>query len=71
LEIEMGITREDEIEGVDGAMAVRLWHQWERHQDKDALDILIEYNRADTVDLETIAERIYKRLVTDYAGYRW
>ena len=71
LEIEMGITREDEIEGVDGAMAVRLWHQWERHQDKDALDILTEYNRADTVNLETIAERIYKRLVTDYAGYRW
>ena len=71
LEIEMGITRDDEIEGVDGAMAVHLWHQWERHGDDDALDILTEYNRADTVNLETIADRIYDLLVTDYAGYRW
>ena len=71
LEIEMGITRDDEIEGVDGAMAVHLWHQWERHGDEDALDILTEYNRADTVNLETIADRIYDLLVTDYAGYRW
>ncbi len=71
LEIEMGVSRPDEIEGVDGAMAVRLWHQWTRHDDRDALDILTEYNRADTVNLETIAERIYGRLVTDYAGYRW
>ena len=71
LEIEMGISRPDEIEGVDGAMAVRLWHQWERHGDRDALDILVEYNRADTVNLETIADRIYGRLVTEYAGYKW
>ena len=71
LEIEMGISRPDEIEGVDGAMAVRLWRQWERHGDRDALDILVEYNRADTVNLETIADRIYGRLVTEYAGYKW
>ena len=71
LEIEMGISRPDEIEGVDGAMAVRLWRQWEKRGDRDALDILVEYNRADTVNLETIADRIYGRLVTEYAGYRW
>ena len=71
LEIEMGISRSDDIEDVDGAMAVRLWHQWERHRDEDALEILREYNRADTVNLEEIAGRIYRRLVTDYAGYIW
>ncbi len=71
LEIEMGIARPDEIDGVDGAMAVRLWHQWQRHGDRDALDILAEYNRADTVNLECIAGRIYRRLVTEYSGYRW
>ncbi len=71
LEIEMGIARSEDIEGVDGAMAVRLWHQWQRHGDRDALDILTEYNRADTVNLETIADRVYRKLVTDYAGYRW
>ena len=71
LEIELGITRADEIEGVDGAMAVRLWKQWVRHDDQDALDILSEYNRADTVNLEVIADIIYRKLVTEHAGYKW
>ena len=56
---------------MDGADAVRLWKLWERHGDRDALDILTEYNRADTVNLETIADIIYERLVREHAGYRW
>lgn len=71
LEIELGITRSEEIEGVDGADAVRLWKMWERHGDRDSLDILTEYNRADTVNLERIADIIYERLVRDHAGYLW
>ena len=71
LEIERGIHRDEDIEGVDGAMAVHLWHQWKRHSDEDALNILQEYNRADTVNLEYIAGVIYDRLVREHAGYRW
>lgn len=71
LEIQLGITRAEDIEGVDGAEAVRLWKMWERNGDRDALDILREYNRADTVNLETIADIIYDRLVREHAGYRW
>lgn len=71
LEIQLGITRDEEIEGVDGAEAVRLWKFWEKHGDRDALDILTEYNRADTVNLESIADIIYDRLVREHAGYRW
>ncbi len=71
LEAELGIARSEEIGDVDGAMAVRLWKQWVRNGDRDALDILTEYNRADTVNLETIADTIYDRMVTGYAGYRW
>ena len=71
MEIELGITRDEEIEGVDGAMAVRLWKQWERHGDKDALEILTEYNRADTINLERIADIIYGRLVKEHAGFKW
>jgi len=71
LEIELGIHRSDDIIDVDGAMAVRLWHQWERNSDEDALNILREYNRADTINLEYIAGVIYGRLVTDHAGFRW
>ncbi len=71
LEIQLGITRSDDIEGVDGAEAVRLWKMWERHNDRDALDILTEYNRADTVNLEHIAGIIYDRLVREHACYLW
>ena len=71
LEIELGIHRSEDILDVDGAMAVHLWHQWKRHGDEDALNILQEYNRADTVNLEYIADVIYGRLVTEHAGYRW
>lgn len=71
LEIEMGIHRDENIIDVDGAAAVRLWKQWIRNQDRDALDILTEYNRADTVNLEFIADRIFDKLVTEHAGYRW
>ncbi len=71
LEIELGIKRSDDIEGVDGAMAVHLWHQWKRHDDEDALNILKEYNRADTVNLEYIAGVIFGKLVSEHAGFRW
>jgi hypothetical protein len=71
LEIELGIQRSEDIEGVDGAMAVHLWHQWKRTGDEDALNILQEYNRADTINLEYIAGEIYDRLVTEHAGFRW
>ncbi|MBO4357219.1 MAG: ribonuclease H-like domain-containing protein [Candidatus Methanomethylophilaceae archaeon] len=71
LEVELGIHRDEDIVDVDGAMAVHFWHQWKRHGDEDALNILQEYNRADTVNLEYIAGVIFDKLVTDHAGYRW
>ncbi len=69
IEKELGIIRDDDIEGVDGEDAVRLWKQWEKRGDKDALRILTEYNRADTINLEGIAGTVYDRLVRDYAGF--
>ena len=71
LEISMGIVRDEEIEGVDGAEAVALWKQWERNGDRDSLDILVEYNRADTMNLVPIADRIFDRMVTEHAHYVW
>ncbi len=71
LEIDMGIKRADDIDGMDGADAVRLWKQWVRNDDEDALDMLISYNRADTVNLEIIADRVFERLVREYAEFRW
>ena len=71
LEMDRGIRREEDIDGMDGADAVRLWHAWARHDDRDSLDTLTEYNRADTVNLERIADVIYGRLVREHAGFVW
>lgn len=71
LEAELGISRDDDIQNIDGFEAVRLWRRWDRNGDLDALEKLIEYNRADTINLEQIANVIYPRLVKEYAGYIW
>jgi len=70
IERTLGMNRPEDINDVNGREAVLLWKLWERKGDKDALDRLIKYNRADTVNLESISETIYEKLVTDYAGFR-
>ncbi len=62
IEREIGLARDDDIAGVDGFEAVRLWRRWERRGDKDAFTRLLDYNRADVVNLETLADIVYKRL---------
>ncbi len=43
------------VEGVDGLEAVRLWQEW-RRGNSAALDRLVRYNRADTVNLEPLLD---------------
>ena len=62
IEREIGLARDEDIAGVDGFEAVRLWRRWERRGDKDAFARLLDYNRADVVNLETLADIVYKRL---------
>ena len=70
IERDIGLSRDGDIEGVDGEEAVRLWKNWERRNDAESLRILTEYNRADTINLETVSDTVYRRLVSDYAGFR-
>ncbi|PAV14125.1 exonuclease [Methanosarcina spelaei] len=58
----LGITRSDDTEGITGFDAVRLWKKYEKG-DCEALDILIKYNREDTVNLKTIIELTYPKMV--------
>ena len=58
----LGLEREDGIKGMDGFDAVRLWKRWEIYHDKASLETLIEYNRADVVNLKPLAEHIYSKL---------
>ncbi|MFA6709750.1 MAG: ribonuclease H-like domain-containing protein [Candidatus Methanomethylophilaceae archaeon] len=69
IERTLGIGRSDDIHDVDGEEAVALWKLWDRRGDRDALNRLIKYNRADTVNLENISKTIYGKLVTEYAGF--
>ncbi|HTT26096.1 MAG TPA: ribonuclease H-like domain-containing protein [Thermoplasmata archaeon] len=53
IEERLGVARAGELKGVDGLEAVRLWHA-HRAGRSGALERLIEYNRADTVNLEPL-----------------
>lgn len=62
IEKNLGIGREEELEGVDGLEAVRLWKRWEREKDTSALEKLITYNRADVENLPILAGEVCTRL---------
>ncbi len=61
VEVLMGIEREEDIRGLDGFDAVTLWRKYEKGDD-NALDLLIKYNRADTVNLKVLADIFYHKL---------
>jgi uncharacterized protein len=58
----LGISRSDDTEGLTGFDAVRLWKQYERG-DREALDKLVKYNKEDIVNLKTIIELTYPKMV--------
>jgi hypothetical protein len=61
IEKEVGLVREDEIDGLNGYEAVMLWkdYQW---GDKAALEKLIRYNTADIVNLEPLMEMAFTQM---------
>ncbi len=58
----LGISRSEDTEGMTGFDAVRLWKQYERG-DKYALAKIIKYNKEDKVNLKTILELTYPKMV--------
>jgi uncharacterized protein YprB with RNaseH-like and TPR domain len=65
IEAELSISRDTDLDGLDGWDAVRLWNEWRRGR-QSSLDLLLRYNAADTRNLEPLAERLYGRLVERY-----
>ncbi len=61
IEARLGLGDRTGVEGIGGLDAVRLWAQYRRGQ-TDALDRLVRYNRADTVNLEPLAEYAVREL---------
>lgn len=64
IEKQLGLTREPDLEGLDGYDAVRLWRAYE-WGDETALDRLIRYNAADIVNLKPLMAFCARRLKAD------
>ncbi len=62
LEAETGVGRPAHLHGVDGRDAVRLWRAHERG-DREALRLLVEYNLHDAVNLRTLMDLGYNRMI--------
>ena len=60
-EKQLGITRSDGIDGVDGFMAVLLWRE-HRAGNATALDTLLRYCLEDVVNLKPLLALVYNRL---------
>ena len=59
IEPRFGIHRPNEVDGMDGYMAVILWQRYQRG-DRTSLDLLLKYNREDVINLEVLMERAYE-----------
>lgn len=69
IEQRLGLGDRSGVEGVDGLEAVRLWQEYRRGS-RPALDRLVRYNRADTVNLEPLlafaATELERRVLPDF-----
>lgn len=61
IERKLGVRRAEDIADISGEQAVWLWREYQRGS-REALDLLVEYNRADVVNLEFLMQFAYERL---------
>ena len=61
IERRLGLERPDDLKGLTGSDAVKLWRRYERGDD-DALDALIGYNRQDVENLRPLMDYAYEAL---------
>jgi uncharacterized protein YprB with RNaseH-like and TPR domain len=62
-EKQLGIGRGDDLDGVDGFMAVLIWNHYQRRQDKKALETLLAYNIEDVLNLEYLMITAYNKKI--------
>jgi uncharacterized protein YprB with RNaseH-like and TPR domain len=62
IEEQVGIARSEDTQGLTGWDAVRLWKEYQRGKE-ESLDLLIEYNNEDVMNMKTLIEQAYPRLV--------
>ncbi len=62
IELQMGIKRPDDVMGMSGEDAVRLWRIYERDGNENALKLILKYNREDIVNLEPMTAKLVTAL---------
>jgi len=67
IETQLGIQRDDDLTGVDGFEAVRLWYQYKRGN-QSALQKLLRYNEQDIVNLKTLLQHYLNKKQAHYLG---
>ncbi|HXQ48627.1 MAG TPA: ribonuclease H-like domain-containing protein [Thermoplasmata archaeon] len=67
IEARLGLGDRTGVEGIGGLDAVRLWEQYRRGS-PEALTKLVRYNRADTVNLEPLADFAVRELTRRLLG---
>lgn len=61
IEKQLGLSRPEEVDGLDGYQAVKLWRRYQRGDDQ-ALERLILYNQEDVLNLPYLAKIAYRLL---------
>ena len=56
VEQQLGITRE--LKGISGFEAIMLWWEYRNEGNRDALALLLQYNKEDVVNLKALRERL-------------
>ena len=62
VERQLGIGRAEDIRMLCSHDAVYLWRLWERKGSRNALRLLIDYNRADCENLRRVADEVCRRM---------
>jgi len=68
IEVQMGIERANELQGLNGSDAIYLWNRWRHSRDEEARAQLLGYNEADCVNLEQLADTFYSQMVQRSLG---
>lgn len=71
IEQQFGMEREDDLKGMTGYDAVKLWQAYKKGGDAAALDRLVRYNAADICNLRVLMEWAYaeKRKQTGFSDF--
>jgi hypothetical protein len=63
IEIQLGISRPSELQGMCGVDAARFWNRLRHSRDEKARERLPAYNEADCVNLQSLLDMFYCRMI--------